>query len=197
MAEAERAELAFSAQELPPQRKLERLLAEIPKSYEHWSRVDEQVRISPLDCDLPDPGAGRLSASRDDATHGRKLYYLYARDRAGYLLGGELADHVGQIVVKEAWHPQRLDPAKGLHLIHSQSQRPISAEIGGVRYETGARAGLFAMLKVDPATPNTDEGWIYATYPPGSTEPSEFGRIASCMECHVREGQGRLFGLKR
>ncbi|MBL8896956.1 MAG: cytochrome P460 family protein [Planctomycetes bacterium] len=197
MAEAERAELAFSAQELPPQRKLERLLAEIPKSYEHWSRVDEQVRISPLDCDLPDTGNGRLSQSRDEATHGRKLYYLYARDRAGYLLGGELADHVGQIVVKEAWQPQRLDPAQGIHLLHPKTLRPPSAEIDGVRYETGEPAGLFVMLKVDPATPNTDDGWVYATYPAGSAKPSEFGRIASCMECHVREGHGRLFGLGR
>jgi cytochrome c553 len=197
LAEAERAELAFSAQELPPQQKLERLLAEIPQSYESFSRVDEQVRISPLDCELPDPGEGRLSESRDVATHGRKLYYLYARDRAGYLLGGELADHVGQIVVKEAWHPQRLDSSKGIHLIHSQTLRPPSAVIDGVRYETGARAGLFVMLKVDQATPNTDDGWVYATYPAGSTQPSEVGRIASCMECHVREGKGRLFGLER
>jgi cytochrome c553 len=197
IADAERAPRPRPARAKSPEQELQHLLAEIPETYESWSRVDQQVRISPLDCRMAEPGEGRLSRSSDDATHGRKLYYLFARDRAGYLLGGARAESVGQIVVKEAWTPERSTRAGGAYAHHPETRRPVSAEIDGVRYETGAAAGLFVMLRVDPATPGTDDGWIYATYPPGSAEPAEHGSIASCMECHVREGRGRLFGLER
>jgi hypothetical protein len=45
--------------------------------------------------------------SSDDATHGRKLYSLFARDREEYVSMTPLSTNaVGQIVVKQSWMPE-------------------------------------------------------------------------------------------
>src|SRR5262249_5744894 len=44
--------------------------------YKKWGRVDDEMRWSPELCRLPNPGRAYLSASADEATHGRKLYSL-------------------------------------------------------------------------------------------------------------------------
>ena len=65
------------------------------------------------------------------------------------------------------------------------------------------------MLKFDPKTPNTDNGWVYGTVTPsnetsanGTTgEKGQFkvtsaGKIASCIACHESAEHDRVFGLK-
>jgi hypothetical protein len=175
---------------------LDRLLTDIPEMYREWKRVDQEVRISPTQCRMPNPGVGRISESKDDATHGRKLYYLYAREREAYLKGGDAAEAVGQVVVKEAWQPVPSNRPGGAYALHPDTHLPPTKEIDGQRYETGAFAGLYVMLRLDPATPNTDDGWVYATYPADGS-PATVGRLANCMDCHVREGRGRLYGMDR
>ncbi len=49
--------------------------------------------------------APRRSASRDESTHGRKEYYLFAKDRAAYLHAKDVDQPDGQVVVKESWIP--------------------------------------------------------------------------------------------
>jgi len=58
-------------------------------------------------------------------------------------------------------------------------------------------AGRFIMFKVDPATPDTDEGWVYATVSPAGIVTSA-GRVASCMGCHETAAtHERLFGVPK
>ncbi len=72
--------------------------------YRRFERVDEVPRVAPTMCrppvDLP-----RVSVSRDESTHGKKLYYLYAKDRGAYLHARDLDQPEGQVVVKESWFP--------------------------------------------------------------------------------------------
>lgn len=105
---------------------------EIAKTYESYGRVDRQYRWSPLDCRMPQPMPPmlHLSASDDQATHGQKLYTIFARKtywdanrketgfarRPTYLppfvKGQEgrarQASEVGQVIVKEAWVPIKM-----------------------------------------------------------------------------------------
>jgi hypothetical protein len=51
------------------------------------------------------------------------------------------------------------------------------------------------MFRLDPATPETDEGWVYATVSPQGQVTSA-GRVASCMGCHETSAtHERLFGV--
>jgi hypothetical protein len=129
-------------------------LGEIAREYPSYGRVDDVQRRAPTDCRAPEPAPLRQSASRDLETHGRKLYYLYAKDREAYRMSRELAQPLGQVLVKESWVPNRI---------------PV-------------RGPLFVMIKT--GEPDSDAGWIYATITPDGKTVTASGKIASCMECH-------------
>ena len=61
-------------------------------------------------------------------------------------------------------------------------------------YRAAAPAGLFIMFKVEPATSDTDLGWVYATVTTAGQVTSA-GRVASCMGCHEVADHERLFGV--
>jgi hypothetical protein len=149
-------------------------LLELAQSYAKYGRVDDVARLAPTLCRAPTPEPPRLSSSRDLETHGRKLYYLFAKNREAYLHARELAQPAGQVIVKEAWVPAAA----------STMQHPI----------TGARGALFLMMKTGEA--DSDEGWIYATFTPDGKTVTASGKLASCMECHQAAPHDRLFGLK-
>jgi hypothetical protein len=138
----------------------------VAQTYASYGRVDEQRRWAPTDCMAPMPDPPRVSQSRDPETHGRKLYYLFAKDRLAYLHSRDLDQPNGQAVVKESWIPGN-PPAKG---------------------------PLFMMIKTGGS--DSDAGWIYATATPDGKTITASGRIASCMECHQGAKRDRLFGLK-
>lgn len=75
------------------------------RSYERYGRVDETQRVAPGACWVPPPAPIRASASRDEATHGKKLYYLYAKHRPQYLRAKSMDQPEEQIVIKESWIP--------------------------------------------------------------------------------------------
>lgn len=107
-------------------------LLEIARTYQSYGRVEKQYRWSPVDCMMPTPKPPSLHVSRsdDEATHGQKLYTVFARKvqwddmhhltgfprRPTYLppylkdrIGKERApSEVGQVVVKEAWEPVKV-----------------------------------------------------------------------------------------
>lgn len=147
-------------------------ILEIARGYPSFGRVEEAVRWAPAGCRAPIQlvASPRPSASRDASTHGRKLYYLFARDRGAYLHARELDQPVGQVLVKESWVPQSDAP------------------------EVPTRRGpLFVMWKTGGS--GTDDGWIYATLSPEGTEVTASGKLASCMECHESAKRDRLFGV--
>jgi len=143
--------------------------------YRSYGRLDDYPRRAPAACDAPpSPESPGISQSRDPETHGRKLYYLFAKNREAYLRVCDVSQPVGQVLVKQSWHP-----AEG-----STLRRPM----------TGAPGPLFLMIKT--GDPDSDEGWTYATATPDGKTITGWGKIASCMECHRQAKHDRLFGMK-
>jgi hypothetical protein len=71
------------------------------------------------------------------------------------------------------------------------------AEKDGKHYRPAEKADLFIMLKLDPATPDTDQGWVYATVSADGKTVTSSGRVESCMGCHTKAPDDRLFGVGR
>src|SRR4051794_13219857 len=74
----------------------------IAAEYQSWGRVDDELRWAPFLCRQPMPGTAWVSASTDGATHGQKLYSVFAKDHAAY----PASSPVGQAVVKESFVPE-------------------------------------------------------------------------------------------
>lgn len=180
-----------------------RVLAAV-RDYTAFRRVSDQPHWSPLLCSAPPRAGAFVSASGDATTHGGKLYYLYARDDAAYCPPPELETGldrapgpplvpapIGQTLVKESWTAKLVDAP-----VEERGNLPSDqAARDGRVYARGEARELFVMLKLDPATPDTDAGWIYATVTPDRKTVTAAGRIASCMACHTEAGHDRQFGV--
>jgi hypothetical protein len=173
---------------------------QIADSYLGWGRVDDELRWAPGLCRIPLPGVARPSQSADSSTHGQKLYSVFAKNRMAYPAGPQ----TGQVVVKQSW---RAEPVADGGSYAPTSYRPdggtspaadhfypyAQGSDGGV-FRAGDFAGLYIMWRTDPADPDTDEGWVYATILP-SGEVTAAGRVPSCMGCHEVATHERLFGV--
>ena len=146
-------------------------LLEIARTYESYGPVDDEFRLANADCRSAAESELHLaiSTSTDLATHGRKLYRLYAKELTapGSYVGAGGANPVGQVLVKESW---TLEPPR-------------------------EKGELFIMYKLDSEIPDTDDGWVYGTVTADATEVTSGGRVASCMSCHLEAPHDRLFGL--
>ena len=169
--------------------------------YQSWGRVDDELRWAPFLCRQPFPGVARASASADGATHGQKIYSVFARMHDAYPGAAPANSPVGQTVVKQSFLPELVtDPA----VMWNPGSVPSGkieddhfyayAQKDGKLYKAGAQAGLFVMHKLDPATANTDQGWVYGTVATDGSVTSG-GRVAACMGCHDKAPFDRLFGL--
>ncbi|MBK8100153.1 MAG: hypothetical protein IPK26_23880 [Planctomycetes bacterium] len=188
----------------------ERQLLAAAKTYREWSRVSDQANWAPTMCRIPPAAGVRRSDSSDADTHGRKLYFLFAKDAASYRglwdferqTKDEQAAAVralqGQVLVKQSWHPVEVDRASVPELrpqAPGGREHPEEFAVDGDRaFRTGQQADLFVMLKLDPQTPGTDQGWVYGTLTPDGSRVTASGRLQSCMECHVDAPRDRLFG---
>jgi hypothetical protein len=192
-------------------------LLKIARYYPAYGRIDDEFRWAPWLCREPLPGRPTPSRSKDEGTHGQKLYSLFARDRDAYLTGASAS---GQVIVKESWVPEVL-PGKPKIALFTPGQ-PIKEAVGkvpedlapprralsgggfdhfvpyvekeGKWYRAARRANLFVMMKLDPKTPGTDEGWVYGTVTADGKTVTSAGRVASCMKCHEPK-KDRLFGI--
>lgn len=182
-------------------------LALVAEQYVQWGRVDDMWRWAPELCILQPAPQARFSESADEDTHGRKLYSLVALRPdlyAGYPVSDMLWDfEVGpysreydQVLVKESWKPSLAtgDP-DSLRTGGRGDSGLAAAERDGELWMADEPNGLFVMMRTDPATPGTDEGWVYGTIAADGETVTAAGRIASCMRCHERAPHGRLFGL--
>lgn len=186
----------------------ERELLAAAGEYKSWQRVSDQARFAPTDSVAPRQAGVQRSDSDDAGTHGRKLYYLFAKNAATYTeaswclpdLEFDPADLsrrlIGQVLVKESWTAVEGAPARDAedprHLVDGDKTLRT-----GEKFHIGEPRDLFVMLKLDPATPGTDAGWVYGTLTPDGRRVTASGRIASCMKCHADAGFDRLFGLPR
>lgn len=132
-----------------------------------------------------------------------KIGVLFARHSSEYLDSHETSgSQVGQTIVKEAYRPEMYSGSSRRHdFIEGPRQE---------QYYAGDLTALFIMHRLEPSTPDTDDGWIYATLvlPEGESAQSSFpfldetpswevtavGKIDSCVQCHQAVGTGRLFG---
>lgn len=182
------------------------LIAAAFRDYRAWGRVDDELRWAPSLCRLPLPGRARMSAAADGG-HARKLYSVLAKDhdrypRARAKEGQRMPQPVGQVVVKESYHPEPVKGAEPPPALARQDQRidgdhfnPYASD-GKQTYHASRMAGVYVVLKVQEGTAGTDAGWVYGTVTPGG-EVTSAGRVASCMGCHVTAPHERLFGLGR
>jgi hypothetical protein len=188
----------------------EKQMLDVAKTYPKFGRVDDEFRWAPWLCRIPNPAQVRFSASKDEDTHGRKLYSVFAKERDKYhmlsLVQKEKIESApGQIIVKESWLPEevkdpnitnpeqmkrRLEDGKEVF----ESFLPYASRDGKV-FKATKIAGLFIMMKTDPKTPDTDQGWIYGTVSADLKQVTAIGKVESCMECHVKAPHDRLFGL--
>jgi len=181
-------------------------LLEIAASYEKFGRVDGP-RFAPQNCAAPPISSlVRMSESKDAETHGKKLYFLFASDRNAYLtVDKDLA--VGQSVVKESWIPKEVPADTQMKRMTQEfpgtDQKGAAYEYylpylkkDGKVYHAETKSAHFIMLKLDPKTANTDEGWIYGTVTADGKTVTSAGRVQSCMSCHKDAPHGRLFGLQ-
>lgn len=179
------------------------VLSTIFAGYRGWGRVDDEVRWAPFLCRLPLPSQARVSRAGSESEHTQKLYFVYAKDRAAYVgLHARPRSPVGQVVVKEAFHPRALgagtdpnspagaDPAGAESPGGPLAYRPATRD--EQRFGPGAFAGLYVMAKTNAR--RSDRGWEYATLDATGAVTAS-GRMASCMSCHRDAPHDRLFGL--
>ncbi|MAG58904.1 MAG: hypothetical protein CMJ83_21670 [Planctomycetes bacterium] len=189
-------------------------LNDIALVYRLWGRLDDEARWAPWLCRGPQPAAARRSRATKDTPHAAKLYTLYASDPKAYgaptsfrtTPGSDAVEKarkrlapLKQIIVKEAWKPELMkqppDPQRSFPAPKSWgASRLKPCQRAGKWYRAQERAGLFVMMKLDPKTPGTDQGWVYGTLTPKGKITAS-GKIASCMGCHVKAKKDRLFGL--
>jgi hypothetical protein len=204
--------------------KVEEQLRTIAKEYKAYRRVSAELHWSPAMCRMPEAPAVKLSAAPDGSPHGRKLYFLYARDGDAYDTMSRhglddknqpvadapaCSNPVGQAVVKEAFTPvpaaSELDHYKELkQLFYADPKGPSTKELERYAHDdhdelvrAGDLAALFVMLKLEPATKGTDRGWVYATINPDLSTITSMGVIESCMNCHEQTDRDRLYGDRR
>lgn len=174
------------------------------RSHEAFGRVDDLLRFAPALCKAPPPLPVRWSFSKDESTHGQKLYFLYAWDAAAYLKD-KRPDHrkkeslapvyekkpAEQALIKQSWTAVECKPpAAG-----EDKSRFITKD--GKGFKAGEQKDLFVMVKLDAQTEGTDRGWVYGTVTPDFKTVTSSGRVRSCMACHEKAGDGRLFGFNR
>jgi hypothetical protein len=188
----------------------ERELLAAARDYRSWKRVSDKANWAPTLCRIAPLAGAQHSRSDDGDTHGRKLYFLFARDADTYVNLPWLEDTaevlamtsrqlVGEVVVKQSFVPVEVPRDSVPKLAaNGPGDRVIPEDYavdGEHAFRTGAAAGLYVMLKLDPGTPGTDQGWVYGTLTADGSKVTAAGRIASCMECHESAPHERLFGM--
>jgi hypothetical protein len=192
------------APEKPPRFHAE-LLAAVA-DYEAYGWVDDIMRWAPGLCRMPTMRV-RYSESEDGVTHGRKLYWLFAKDGAAYRAARQgKSQPLGQVLVKEAW---RVREATAEEVAEAKELRPkkvagltdrfhtpvrLTVERDGTHWTPDTKQGLYVMLKLGPEADGTDAGWIYGTTTPDGKTVTSAGRVASCMRCHEKAEHDRMLG---
>jgi hypothetical protein len=205
-----------AAESAAQQQQFEERLLEIAGSYESYGRVHVDYRWAltlcvPSDFDLMFLPELAFSDTSDSRAHGRKLYALYAkmsREPHQYLVE-EPSNPVGQVVVKESWIPEELEPDDVPRHARPDSEEarpddsrssPAGTAVSQTIFHDGrlfrpkTKADLFIMLKLEPGTPGTDEGWVYGIVTGDGKKVISAGCLASCMRCHLEAPHDRLFG---
>jgi hypothetical protein len=191
----------------------EQTLLSIAQRYPQFRLASPEPAWAIASCRLVSPGemTGVPSRSDDQRTHGSKIYKLWVSDFDAYkrLSRVEPRDKnaplpdpaviekpivsapVGLTLVKETFEsvevPRTEEPKPNPY------RRDLVVD-GDRAFRQGAPAELFIMTKLDPKTPDTDNGWVYAVVSTDCKSVLRSGRIESCMNCHEQTTRDRLYG---
>ena len=164
-------------------------LLDAARAYAGWPKVTSSFGWASTDCAAPPPPPTlHAGTSKDDATHGQKLFHLFARSRDAYVSDYKKPAPIGQVLVKESWRPI---------LVPLEEQKKPSLDTAmreGKLYRKGERMGLFVMLKLGAGVEGTDHGWIYGVVSGDGARVIAAGKLSSCMSCHANAPGDRLFG---
>jgi hypothetical protein len=164
-------------------------LLDAARVYTSWPKVTSTLGWASTDCAAPPPpSALHPSTSKDDATHGQKLFHLFAQNHGAYVSDYKKPAPAGQVLVKESWSPIPVPPEE------QKRPSPDTAVREGKLYRKGERMGLFLMLKLDARAEGTDHGWIYGVVSGDGARVIAAGKLSSCMGCHANAPGDRLFG---
>jgi hypothetical protein len=206
------------AQAAPAPDSFDEQLLQIAKVYQEYGRVDDTMRVAPAACAAmfgSEAGVARLSESKDEKTHGKKLYSVFVSHKEAYLgVKDRQEQPVGQMLVKQSWVAEEVKGGEVKEqkvIITPIKLRPNDAkervppdridhflpyaEKGGKLYHAAKQAELFIMYKVDPKTKDTDKGWVYGTVTADGKKVTSSGKVESCMKCHQDAPHDRVFGL--
>ena len=138
-----------------------------------------------------------MSESDHESSHGKKLYFLFAKKIGHYVNPDGKPAPVEQAIVLESWTSNPSYPG-ARNLVNHASANRINprTKVGNEILEIGQRQNFFIMTKLAEDTPKTDQGWVYGVVDSDTREVVASGKIASCMSCHVNGGNDRLFGSK-
>lgn len=167
------------------------------EQYLEFAMVNSIPLAAPEACAAaaPEEAQPMISQSDDTDSHGKKLYFLFAKEIAHYLDQDGSPSPVGQILVKEAWTSKPSNPNARNMRNHAAGIRVNPrTKVGDQVLEIGRRNKLFIMMKLETDTPETDQGWIYGVVDADSKAISEAGKVHSCMQCHIDAKHDRLFG---
>lgn len=179
---------------------LARRLLEIAEEYADYELVNTDSRIANGACFVPSGEFVPPQFSQaDGAGHGKKLYFLFARDADAYAAAGaDAMQPVGQVVVKESWAAREIRDSHQPSRFEHRGGMPIRlyAEQEGRAYGADRQTELFIMFKQPPDAAGTDAGWVYGTVTADRQRVTSAGRIASCVDCHRQAPGDRLFGSR-
>ena len=191
-------------------------LLRIAGEYKKYPRVSDRANWAPAMCEAPAPAGVQKSRSEDAPTHGRKLYFLFAKDATQY---DEMSSYgtldypgtkkeeakawvnpVGQTVVKESFAPvevQKADipnPTVDPERVRQPELPDHYVRDGEKYFKTGEQTQRCSMTKIEPKTPGTDGGWVYGVVSADGKTVLGAGTIESCMKCHQQTTRDRLYG---
>ena len=185
----------FAADPSDPNQTREQLL-QVARSYLKGQLVNPGPRVAPTQCWIP-PTRVLYSEAKPGRAHGGKLFYLFARDSTSLAQKEKVKTQpVGQCLVKESWVAEPLGTEKPGKAKKHASGKHLSSHTThkGKTLAIGDPLDLYIMLKQDPKTKGTDEGWVYAVVSRDAQSVLHAGRIQSCIDCHEDAKYDRILG---
>ena len=183
----------------PAEAPFDEQLLKIGSEYLSYGLVDPMAAFAPVLCSAaPGPPKARLSRSDEESSHGRKLYYLFAAKNDNYVDPKRKSSPVGQVLVKEAWTAKETETPEVLTFEDHACGSQVTpwANLKDQFFRADKKKALFVMMKLDPQTPGTDQGWVYGTLSPDDTEVTGAGKLQNCIDCHQEAPNDRLFGTQ-
>jgi len=135
--------------------------------------------------------------------HDQLLFKLFA-SKPGLYSDPREKQPIGQMLVMESWSATPVLPGQGAMASEQPAKAGNPDYTGGVTtdregtvYTTGVKGPLFLMYKQSTEEDEkTDEGWVYAVISEDRRTINKAGKIESCISCHKKANQDRIFGLQ-